>query len=62
MPYETFRVTDRGKKHYRFLQRGGGFDRNRWNNRPIYDSIMYIEINPVLCYMNRRTNDDGWPT
>jgi putative transposase len=45
--HESFLVKDRGKMQYRFWQRGGGFDRNLWNNQPIYGSIMYIENNPV---------------
>ena len=45
--YETFKVKDHGEMRFRFWQRGGGFDRNLWNNRPIYDSILYIENNPV---------------
>jgi putative transposase len=45
--YDTFKVNDRGEMRFRFWQRGGGFDRNLWNNRPIYDSILYIENNPV---------------
>ena len=45
--YEAFKVYSRGEMQFRFWQRGGGFDRNLWNNRPIHDSILYIENNPV---------------
>jgi putative transposase len=58
--YETYLVNDRGKKQYRFWQRGGGFDRNLWNNRPIYDSIMYIENNPVRKGLVRMANEWEW--
>jgi putative transposase len=58
--YETFLVNDRGKKQYRFWQRGGGFDRNLWNNRPIYDSIMYIENNPVRKGLIGKASEWEW--
>jgi putative transposase len=41
-----------GKVHYRFWQRGGGFDRNVVEPRIIYHQIDYIHENPVrrgLC-------------
>lgn len=58
--YKTFLVNDRGKKQYRFWQRGGGFDRNLWNNLPIYDSITYIENNPVRKGLVGNANEWEW--
>lgn len=36
-----------GKAFYRFWQRGGGFDRNLWNDKAVWDMIDYIHMNPV---------------
>jgi putative transposase len=58
--HETFLVNDRGKKQIRFWQRGGGFDRNLWNNRPIFDSIKYIENNPVRKGLAGKANEWEW--
>ena len=41
-----------GKVAHRFWQRGGGFDRNLWSPRAIWNTIDYIHQNPVregLC-------------
>ena len=38
---------EKGVEKHRFWQIGGGFDRNIWNVKAIYDSIEYIENNPV---------------
>ena len=41
-----------GRVHYRFWQRGGGFDRNLTNPHAIWNNIDYIHANPVrrcLC-------------
>ena len=41
-----------GKRSLRFWQRGGGFDRNLWSARHIWETIDYIHANPVrrgLC-------------
>ena len=37
----------KGKKTFRLLQPGGGFDRNLWTAKAIHYSINYIEANPV---------------
>jgi putative transposase len=48
-------MTDRqpnGTSAIRFWQRGGGYDRNLWNPRDIWEKIDYIHNNPVkrkLC-------------
>jgi putative transposase len=41
-----------GKVHYRFWQRGGGYDRNSFEPTTIWKQIEYIHFNPVrrgLC-------------
>ncbi len=41
-----------GKIHHRFWQRGGGYDRNLWEPKAIYQQIEYMHYNPVrrrLC-------------
>ena len=49
------RMTDRqpnGKSTIRFWQRGGGYDSNLWNPKPIWEAIDYVHNNPVkrgLC-------------
>jgi putative transposase len=47
--FEQMNVFDKSKKRnvFRFWQPGGGFDRNLWNDTAIYNSIQYIEANPV---------------
>jgi putative transposase len=36
-----------GEQHYRFWQRGGGYDRNLRSVRDIYEKIAYVHDNPV---------------
>ncbi len=49
------RMTDvrpNGKTRLRFWQRGGGYDRNLWTPKHIWETIDYIHANPVrreLC-------------
>jgi putative transposase len=49
------RMTDRqpsGKSSLRFWQRGGGYDRNLWSEKYVWEMIDYIHNNPVrrgLC-------------
>lgn len=48
-----------GRIAHRFWQRGGGFDRNLWQPRPIWNAIDYLHMNPVragLC-----STPDEWP-
>jgi putative transposase len=58
--YETYKVKERGEMRFRFWQRGGGFDRNLWNNKPIYDSILYIENNPVRRGLAAKAGEWEW--
>ena len=49
-------VQPNGKEHYRFWQRGGGYDRNEVEPAIIYRKIAYIHNNPVrrgLCEWQR---------
>ena len=44
-----------GTSHLRFWQRGGGYDRNLWSPRHIWETIDYIHANPVrrgLCMID----------
>jgi hypothetical protein len=47
-------------KRFRLSQRGGGFDRNLWNNRPVYNSISYIENNPVRKRLMAQAAEWEW--
>jgi putative transposase len=61
-PVFLSRMEDRqpsGQVHYRFWQRGGGYDRNLTEPRTIWAEIDYIHANPVrrgLC-----ETPTGWP-
>ena len=48
-----------GKTWLRFWQRGGGYDRNLWSPRYVWETIEYIHSNPVrrgLC-----DSETDWP-
>ncbi|ARU40539.1 hypothetical protein CCB80_05055 [Armatimonadetes bacterium Uphvl-Ar1] len=52
-------VSGRNKEVHRFWQPGGGYDRNMWSDKAIYNSISYIHNNPVkrgLC-----ETSEAWP-
>lgn len=36
-----------GQIHYRFWQRGGGYDRNIWSLREVLEKVRYIHENPL---------------
>lgn len=60
--YDHLCVFDKSKKRkvFRFWQPGGGFDRNLWNSVPIYNSIQYIEANPVRKKLALKSSDYRW--
>jgi len=48
-----------GRRSLRFWQRGGGYDRNLWTAKHIWETIDYVHANPVrrgLC-----DADVDWP-
>jgi putative transposase len=49
-----------GKIHYRFWQRGGGYDRNVIEPGIIYRQIVYIHNNPVRRGLCERAEDWIW--
>lgn len=49
-----------GKEHYRFWQRGGGYDRNLRSVRDIHEKIRYIHQNPVRRGLVKKTVDWKW--
>ncbi len=57
-PAKLVMFTDRqpnGKSSFRFWQRGGGYDRNLWSPKYVWETIDYIHENPVrrqLCERN----------
>jgi putative transposase len=56
------RMTDlqpNGNSSLRFWQRGGGYDRNLWGPRTIWDMIDYIHANPVRRGLCERP--EQWP-
>ena len=57
------RLEDRqpnGAVHYRFWQRGGGFDRNVIEPAVVYHEIDYIHMNPVRRGLCERGEDWPW--
>lgn len=49
-----------GEGEFIFWHRGGGFDRNIWNSKAIYDSINCIEANPVRSRLAKSAADWPW--
>ena len=45
---------------FRFWQRGGGFDRNLYNDNAIHASISYIENNPVRSNLVKQASEYRW--
>ena len=58
--FDKFCVISKGRKTFRFLQPGGGFDRNLWNAKAIHYSINYIESNPVRSGYVEKPEDWWW--
>lgn len=57
------RMEDRqpnGDVHYRFWQRGGGYDRNSFEPMTIWRQIEYIHANPVRRQLCARPDDWYW--
>ena len=57
------RMEDRqphGETHYRFWQRGGGYDRNLVEPVTVYQQIEYIHNNPVRRGLCARPEDWPW--
>jgi putative transposase len=57
------RMEDRqpnGEVHYRFWQRGGGYDRNIVQPKSAYQQIEYIHQNPVRRSLCQRPEDWPW--
>jgi putative transposase len=42
-------IQPNGDAHYRFWQRGGGYDRNLRSLEDVREKIRYIHANPVRC-------------
>lgn len=52
IPASMLDVQPSGRRVARFWQRGGGYDRNLWSPKHIWESVDYIHANPVrrrLC-------------
>ena len=49
-----------GKSSFRFWQRGGGYDRNLWSPRYVWETIDYIHGNPVRRKLCERDIDWKW--
>ena len=49
-----------GEVHYRFWQRGGGYDRNVFEPAAIFEQIEYIHGNPVRRGLCARAEDWLW--
>jgi len=53
-------VQPNGDRHYRFWQRGGGYDRNLRSLRDVHEKIRYIHENPVRRGLAQRPADWTW--
>jgi putative transposase len=49
-----------GEVHYRFWQRGGGYDRNSTEPVTIWQQIEYIHANPIRRRLCAQANDWYW--
>ncbi|HLA84785.1 MAG TPA: transposase [Thermoguttaceae bacterium] len=49
-----------GRRHYRFWQRGGGYDRNLRTVADIYEKIEYVHNNPVRRGLTKSAIDWAW--
>jgi putative transposase len=49
-----------GRTIYHFWQPGGGYDRNLWTPKKIWDAIDYIHMNPVAAGLCARPEDWPW--
>jgi len=52
--------SDASTEVLRFWQAGGGYDRNLWSPRPIWNMIDYIHANPVRAGLCKRAVDWRW--
>jgi len=53
-------VQPNGRRHHRFWQRGGGYDRNLRTLADVYEKITYIHNNPVRRGLANCTIDWEW--
>lgn len=58
--YHTFLIKNSQRMLFRFWQRCGGFDRNFWNAKAIFESIKYIESNPVKAGLVKSPREWKW--
>ena len=58
--YEKYLILSRGRQVFRFWLPGGGYDRNIVNSKAIYNSIKYIENNPVRTGMVMTPEEWPW--
>jgi len=49
-----------GKHHYRFWQRGGGYDRNICEIKTLHAEIDYLHVNPVRKNLCPKPSDWKW--
>jgi putative transposase len=49
-----------GEVSHRFWQRGGGYDRNLWDARGVWEKIEYLHNNPVKRELCARAEDWVW--
>lgn len=57
------RLLDRrpdGRGIFRFWQRGGGYDRNIWEPRYVWEAIEYLHLNPVRRGLCERPEEWRW--
>jgi putative transposase len=53
-------IHDSGKVHFRFWQRGAGYDRNLWNAEEIREKLNYMHNNPVKRELCQTPLDWQW--
>ena len=59
-PHSMIDTRPDGRQVTRFWQRGGGYDRNLWSPKHIWDTIDYIHNNPVRRDLCQRPTDWPW--
>jgi putative transposase len=53
-------IQPNGESHYRFWQRGGGYDRNLRSVQDVYEKLDYIHANPVRRGLVEKPEEWQW--
>lgn len=53
-------IQPNGQAHFRFWQRGGGYDRNIWSDEEFQEKLAYIHDNPVRRGLCKAAEEWKW--